>query len=797
MKFITYLTASLTFLAIVAAPVKMANGCGAGDYGMYVYSFIEPKLLEEPSYRPFFFTFQYYYDEWQGEQISQDENLTEWSAYFNGKCNNEDLTHVVYKSSIEDLKAVIAGKTPSNASSNSLYQLMLSNPDAEFLNYMIYAKSCEPYATEKRQFDWWEGTLDVDESYYTDAESLIKKGLAAFSLCKSDFLKLRYAFQIVRMARYAYKWERAIQLYEQLMPEVKQVNSFIQYWTREHYAGALYNAGKKTEANYHFAQIFDQCPSRRMPAYKSFKIKDDAEWSSVLAMCKNADEKAALYAIRAIDPINNGVQEMKEIYKLTPKSKHLNFLLIREIQKLEYELLGADYNHLRKNMSHTAYDPKTYDAYVDFPRKGSKVYLAELKAFVNKCAKENKIQQLQVWQLAQGYLEFIDGNHDGAMYYFRTLQRANYGETFAQQIEIFKAAVEVDQMDKVDAATEKRIAKYVDLLKNREPETWGVSRIDSRANFLLDKMVALYAKSGQRTKAFLCKKHTLHELLSYPDLEVVTGLIALLDKDQAGQLNEFEKSLTKPFFYQKRSEWKNEQYVEYYDGLKDDIRNMLIEMKGTAYLAKNELDKAITTYETLPAAYHEQAKFPDDYWVSNSRERFNLSHVNPFHLYMGSEKVRNKDKTFNKLKLAKQLKRLQERIKNGEGNPARFNYLLGLLQYNMSYHGKAWRAIDYYKTSYPGDEISENLYGWSSYGDWGNQSFQYNDNALAYLNQAIALATDEDREWAAKACFVAGNCKTRNGADNRKRYWDKLKKEFADTEFYDFAISECDGFQLH
>lgn len=797
MKYIISLSTFFTGLAILFTPTKMANGCGAGDYGYYVYSFIEPDIIEEPSYRPFFFTFMHFFDDWQGESFSKEENLDEWNEYFSRQVSNDAIEQVIYKCSIRELDLLLKGTIGTSAQGNELFDHLKRNPNDEFINYLIYAKSCEPYATTKREFDW-DGKLDVDDKYYLNTGYLIEEGLTSFHSCESDFLKLRYAFQIIRMARYSYQWKEAIRLYEDLIPEVKSVSSFIQYWAMEHYAGALFNDGQKSKAAYLFAQIFDKCPSRRFPAYKSFSIKTDEEWRTTLGLCKTNEEQAALYGLRAINPINNATEEMQKIYELNPNSKQLNFLLIREIQKLEYELLGADYNQARKNMKHYAYDPVSYDSYVDFPRDGSKQYLKQLLALVQKCVQEKKVQQPQVWQLAEGYLELLGGNHLGAASVFNRLENSNQSKAFKQQLKVFKAALEVDQLTKIDAATEKKIPEYLALLKNVGPD--GESGISEMANYTLDKLAHLYKQQGEITKGFLCKQLGFHDLLVRPSMVVVDDLLEMHAKLKNGQLSDYEKSLTNDIFY--KSEYKyNEETGEYkpvYTGLDTEIKDKLIEIKGTIYLGMNDLDNAIATFEKLPAKYHNQAKGPE-YWIESSMERFNLNHFEPFNLYIGSERVKNADSKFNKLKLAKQLKKLENDIKNGSGDIGKLYYQLGVAHFNMSSAGKGWRAIDYWQGYNGGKEISENVYGYDE-DDWGDQDFLYHEKALSYLTKAAELSSD--KELKAKALFAAGMCRTRESVknydtDKPNEYWSKLKTNLKDTEFCQQMIRECRYFNWY
>ena len=763
--------ATLSFLAISLIPTNITNGCGFYDYGYYVYTFTNPNIIEEPSYRPFFFTFMYYYDEWKGEEYAITENIKEWKSYFGNQGDDESYAQFIYKSSLKDIENFRAGKAPSSTLwSNDVVKILQAKKDEAFLDYMVFAKSCEPLAVD-RDLDW-EGNLQNVEQVKERADQLMEEGLTAFHSCESDFLKMRYTFQIVRLARYSMQWAETIRLYKDLMPEVKNVNSIIRYWTMEHYAGALYNLGKKAEAAYHFAQVFDKCGSRRKAAYRSFEITSDEMWQATLNLCKNNEEKAGLYVLRAIDPFSNTVEEMEAIYEIQPTSPHLELLLVREMQKFEYELLGASYNKRHDEAKFTGYNYNTDESFVQFPREDSKQYIKRLVDFAKKLKTSGQVQHPHLWQLAEGYLTFMNGNSKEAMRILNDLSKnKSLDKHFQSQITVFKAAIEVADFKEMNEANELRALELMPILKNVKPDVWGESNISEQADYLFDKMAMLYQKQGDYAKAYLAKKWGFDNLLYEPNLQVVSGLLDLYDKRTS--FNAFEKEFTKPAFYDE--EWTDNGVT--YVTPNPEIKNQLLEMKGTLLLGDNQFETAIATFKQLPKEYlNQDYTFNQDDWdsPSNSRERFNISNRSPFHLYMNNQSVPVTDPTFNKLKLSETLLKLEEHVQSGGENLAEAYFMLGNIHFQTSSNGKAWRAKDY---------------------AWGYSSrYNYNENALVYLDKAIETGSKSDREWAAKACFVASACQTKDKVNNQKNYYKMLKEEYSDTEFYEQAIQECSWF---
>jgi hypothetical protein len=757
-------------IGVLSMPAKISNGCGYYDASFYVYSFVKPSLIKSPSHRPFFFTLLTYFEDWKGSEFAAEENLKEWKNYFkiDGK-NEADFKYLIYKSSIKELKALKYGdELTDEMQGNAVVQRLRKKKNTAFLNYLIFAKECEPFAVD-REFDWDGTPINVAETK-VKTDKIIERGLEKFNTYTDKFIKARYAFQLVRLARYSMDWEKTINLYEELIPQVKDVKTIINYWTREHYAGALYNIGQKTEAAYHFAQIFDKAPSRRMAAFNSFDIRSDKEWQIALDYCENNEEKAALYAVRAIAPFSNAVEEMKSIFDLSPKSSHLEFLLFREIQKFEYELLGATYS-ARHN------DYKRYSEEMVESRKDTKQYLQELINLTREIVGSDATKNPHLWELAQGYLMFMDGDNAAAMEVFDELEskKRKYDKTFNAQLNVFRTAVIVDNIKTVDGEVEAKSGGLISLLESVRPSYWGDSGVSEEANYLLDKLGQLYRKQGDHAKAFLCGKGEFHHLLMKPDLKVVDGLIKLYDRRD--NLNAFEKELLKPIF--QIGEWTANGRE--YKKINPDIRNQLLEMKGTILLGKNQLEDAIATFEQLPEAYRNGRKTLEDSWEGpmNSKERFNISDNNPFYIHFNnSPNPSPLAANFNKLELAKQLLAIEKSLETTPKTRAASYLKLGNARFQMSYRGKSWRAIDY---------------AWSV----GGGNFMTNEDAIEYLNKAIEIGKEEDRESAAKACFVASACVVDLRKPLQKEYFGKLKDEFSDTEFYEQAIRECTWFQAY
>jgi hypothetical protein len=71
------------------------------------------------------------------------------------------------------------------------------------------------------------------------------------------------------------------------------------------------------------------------PALKGIKFQEKA-----LSYCQNDAEKAAVYALCAIQPLEDGLPMLKKIVELNPKNNLIELITAREINKNEYYSLS-------------------------------------------------------------------------------------------------------------------------------------------------------------------------------------------------------------------------------------------------------------------------------------------------------------------------------------------------------------------------------------------------------------------------------------------------------------------------
>ena len=739
-------------------PTRISKGCGP-DLSFDGYSFVIPGIVNlESGYSPYFFQFDDFYTKIDtAQKIQQKGNLEEWQEIFCGLVKIQDLETVIYKTTVSELRVLRTSvqnkKYPLSPrlENNSFARHLKSNKCLETIDYLIFAKHCEPYVI--RTNDW-----EAPERDTFAMQNLIEEGQDQFLNTKSNYIRLRYAYQLVRLAHYKKNYQQVLDLYDYLIPKTDQVESILNYWTLGHKAGALRSLGKGVEAAYLFSLIFDQCPSKRESAFRSFHIETDEEWEACLLLCQSDHERASLYALQANTKNSVAAEAMAKIYELDPSNENLDLLLVKEIRELEKDLLGVEFND--KN--------KQNQQFHKLPRKKAGNYLVSLQAFVLKCVEEKKVAQLELWQLADGYLEYLAGDLYAAGKSFTNLKANLTNKLLIEQLDVFILAHKINSFETIDNEDEIEIADII-------TDNPLYKKYKSFPDFLNDRIAYVYKNQGNPGKAFRCR-YNLSALKPNPQPDILEDLLNVCRKEDPSK---FERAL-----------------ITKSDGA--TIENELMDLKGTYFLAQGRLEAALEVLKRIP------------------RSEWDFYQFNPFIDLMEDcvNECRMPDSIeyFNKVEVIEKIFELEYKAKADFEHGAEHYYKLGTAFYNMSYFGHSWQVTDFFRSgsnwTYDKDGIFPDYYF-----PFGNLENQDVTKALEYFERARSVATDF--ELGAKAAFMAAKCEQRmyysskdcnyNSYGNQipnfpaeyNRYYQLLKEDYSATEFYQQAIQECKFFEAY
>lgn len=740
------------------------------------YTFLHAEIINKnAAYAPFFVTWDDYYQRYYfSRDIQREENVKEWIGRFCDQPAAADVDYVVYKSSFDELatlRGAASDKTgkgllPYSLGGNTFAEMLAVNGCTEVIDYLMYAKKCEPYVIPVGD-GWTPPARD-----YASMQMLIQEGLGRFDQTKSQFIRLRYAYQVVRLAHYAGQWEQTVDLYNFFLPKIDRPRpSIIFYWMVGHLAGALQKLEKYPEAAYRFSQVFRHCASKRTQAYRSFLIRNDQDWEQTMKLCQTDAEKATLYVLRAGGTHTYAVEDMQTIYQLDPANPQLDLLLVSDIQQLEKIFLRTPVTDRRFGVAESA-----------IRRDKAADHLLALQTFVRQAIKDGKLANPRLWECTRGYLELLAGDLYAAE---KTFDRAvksvkssmdktkdkedkAYFQQLLDQIEVWRTLLEILNIDpKSVHASEAafRIRSYKTYQQNA-----------SFAPFLQDYLADAYAEANRPGKAFMAA-YEAKALRYRPRLDVIDDLLRALHEEDPRYLD----------------------IVVQLDTTPEKVRAELLEIKAVALFSQGQPEAALAVLRSIPEEYRVgQTEFQPFKEVFDERVNRQVSDT----LSLTRQQIIAKliDYEFQ----AKAAIALNEPI------GAFYYYMIGLGYYNMSYFGYEWEAMDYYRSGYNWLRLAQGPVFPLRGSPDGNRENIDVSLALSYFEQALENA--KSPELAARAAFMAARCEQkmwfidpacnyRFGSNlipllpqDKMRYYTLLENQYSGTDFYNMIIKECKWF---
>ncbi|MCC7245809.1 MAG: hypothetical protein IT269_09030 [Saprospiraceae bacterium] len=748
-------------------PERGNGGCN-GPSQFYGYTFLLPEIINSnAAYAPYFLRWDDYYQRYYfNRDIQKEENIAEWKGRFCDIATEEDIEYLVYKSDLSELSRLYSAATdktrkttlPPRLAGNSFAEVLMENGCSEAISYLMFAKKCEPYVLAPGD-GWRESDRDTASMY-----ALVREGLGRFKNTESHFVRLRYAYQIVRMAHYLRDWQYTVDLYNYLMPKVERKRkSIIFYWTLGHLAGALLQLGHYPEAAHRYSVIFRNCASKRESAHRSWLIRNDDDWKKALKLCESDAEKSTLHLLRAGESHTYAVPDMETIYNLEPANPQLELLLVSDVQELEKIYLRT-----------WVTDKKKGKADGSIKREAAAQHLLDLQKFVRRVMREKSASNPNLWRGMLGYLELLSGDRYAASKTWDRLLidlKKNDGEALAannvmrKQIETWRILADILNLD-TDAEKADEMAFEI-RRKN------GFADNPNFEPFLQEWLSAAYATQNRPGRAIIAA-YPPSALGLNPDMKALDDILALASQNDPVLL----------------------EYAMQMDTNPDRIKAYFLELKGMMMLANGEPEAAVAVMRTISPT--EQARMPK---FTPFREVFD-------------DKVHRSGQDslmLNRLEIARKIIDYELKAKGAAAlnSPAAawYNYLIGMAYFNMSYFGQEWRALDNFRSGYNQLRLASGPVFPLRNSPLGNRENTDVSRALEFFEKARKQAVNN--ELAARATYMAARCQQKMyycSPDCRYRYgselipvipadystnYERLIRLYSKTDFYAERIKSC------
>jgi hypothetical protein len=784
----------------------------------YYVTYFDAELSGDTTYRPCYIDAQWYNNEWEyyDKPLADKyrDNLIEWQKYTENKPALSDIAHIIYELdpallNTQVLQAITNGKNVALPLGNNLFiRQLVQKKDIAAIKYLLFSRECEPHL---QAADSWE-PIPQDKAAML---ALIEKGKNGYDESASEFLRIRYGFQVIRLAHYLGNYEQALALYDQLVqPVVNKAQTTLgketlaQYWALALKAGALKHLKRNGESLYYFSQAFAANPKERSMLLLNC-LANDADWQAALALAKTPQEKTNLFLLKSAnsDALNFG--ELQKICEISPNSVQAEVVLLREINKIERQLLSP---YLTQSLADTT-DEDIEDVLLDKHRSSAsffssisdffkaiwewfvgllgnnnksnllsgsypktlqnKAYIKQLRDFVAQTAQAAQVRNPAIWHSAAAYLSYLYGDYGAVNPHLDQVKTTD--KAIVQQADLVRGLASIAQ-NPISADAENDF--YRALSGRKQPhDSYQNYSITARA---LATLAQTYIKQGNITKAALCfdkaqETGAANILLDcYATPEQLDELLALA-----------EKSSKTPF----------ENYLFKNTRLNRDV---ILDIQGTRLLRKGDYANALKKFEEIMPKYWAAPRnnnYADTYSDYYSNFETNFAESPLLHP--------EQQTTYNKLTFARKVVELQQKANANDKNAAQYYYQLGNGFYGSpfwAYNHKLWDGSLLYTIGY-GDYIEYplNIPGFIDPLVHSQQAFRNEygkrDVAMQFYQKALELSNDP--ELSAKAAYLAQTCPLNpfasfHEADTlNQKYAHLLKEKYSHTAFMTELVKEC------
>jgi hypothetical protein len=780
-------------LAFLAFPYNII-GCAGGDADPYDYfvSFFSKSNTDVKGYEPFYYTnYRFLY---QDEEPVSTADITsaEWVNYGNNSFTTKDAYAFVCQYARKDLSSLYFNleknqplQIPDSVRNNGMTKFFTTGKDLEALGYIMYAKQVEPNVT---------GNWSEWEPIERDAEKmgkLIKNGQQLHAVAKNNAIKLRLAYQVLRLAHYSKRYAECLQWYEELVkPNTTQ--SVLQDLCLGLKAGSLMRTGKDKEAAYIFSQLFSKNEFKRVSNYMSFdwcvKRFEESNRAACLALCKTNEEKANMLGLFILGSNEQELPALKKIIQLSSKATLLEILTIREMNKLEeYYFTPALQFQQGKQEASINYNTinRTDTTFLAWQKEGK-----EFTAFCQQAAAQ-KTANKGFYSLAAAHAALISGDYTTSRKLLDDAKKLSLSPKLQDQWAMSNLLLTINSKPDMDAAFEDQLLPSIQWLEKKATTDQEYAKFYRR--LFSDLITAKYAKNNNTVKQLLAtgvadwvNTQYVKEGWGYYGTHALDLLRYHLTGQQVEQLVQLMESKKLSAF--------DKYLISHNSFSKDDVNDVA----GTAFLRQFDFATAEKWFSKVSPAYYKSETYTT-YLAAN-----------PFaDLIEDTHAPTSQDiQKFTKLSFSKKMSALEQEIKTNKEPEklAKAYYELAKGLYHMSYWGNSWLLVHY---DWSGND---GLKGPSDTKP-GDKEYYGVYRSEEYYMKAYDLT--QDKNFKARCLFMAAKCdqkqipiptysqfKDYNDYDKaqaayakkiqvNKQYFPLLVKDYSATAFYKEAFNTC------
>lgn len=694
----------------------------------------------------------------------EDSNITEWLKYFGlSKAYAGDVSSLIYEDNLNELKTGLShlkSSDPDDAqaaienverlSNNAAYKKAVYAYKREALEYLVYAKECQKYSGFGR-YSSWENSPPVP---IEEMIVLEKRGLHKWKNTSDRVLKLRYAFQVIRLSHYRNDYQQTIKYFERLKPENI---SDLYYRTLSLYAGALRWTGSPEKARYLFALVAARSQSYVQSAMLDFEQipQDRSRFQKTLSYARSKKEKLALFKVRSLLDDVVTLDDLKAARKIQASSGEFESIMLRQVALLEKHLLNRFLS--KRNVypwSRTYFMPakksKQNSHSLSNWTKQEAHSLSHLRGFIFGTLRKYKVCTPYVWRLAASYLAFLDEDYQGAaknLAIASKLSKEGAASHYLHKEEEIRLMLDMITAGKLTAKKRAGFAKRLEKIYGKKKFQYNWHSYDSHMYALRVLKVSLM-NHNQAGLALLISDWGRFNLEQYNERELTLMLQAL----------------------EKKEKDKLDVYVIKRSGLD---RKVVASRLASVLIINNKIKKAAALLTRIGV---EPVR---TYYVRTS---------SPFDEPSFRRRVIKEAKQWTKLKFARELKLLQNKAAKEKNYEKRAHYymLLGNAWFNVSHFG-SWWILAYDSKSAYSKYTGNSMLLKRAREAWRKSHSLYGNNKEKSVRALYFVTLAEQKIHGGLRLYYPKRVIT----ESEKKLWRKMEQNYGGTEFFKTTVTEC------
>lgn len=808
MKLKKYLnrTNRLFLSAITSLSIIVAWACA--DYSSFWTDneavFFSPNLTDTLNRNELFYFSRHYLNTGTGmfglpndlspREADYNENVNDWFQYLSQKIDRRHIYHFLYQSAPLPVKYALQQKDfVKFYASDTLIAYLSRNKCKEALKYLFIAKKNE-YRTDVLDDGWnYYPNYDV---YGTDSinfhqtnSSIVMEIEQILSKKMQPFFVKRYAFQLLRYYRYNNEFGHVDKVFSKYWSQKE--NNFLYYEALNYECDAMRSLQQDEKANYYAAILFNEYPNKRLRSYQNFTRSIPVHY--VLNLCLNDKEKGYVYTLYAFKDYYPNIRLIKKALTYNPNSDLIDILISREINKIDHMMMPEDFSSPfyidseKDNIfSQTVTDMNDSVTY-RYPEKEefNQTIIDLLKTLISA-----KVGNTTFYKIALAHVYTQQRNHIEAYNILMSIQHEHLTPKYKAQYALtsylnFILSTDIGKSNNRNIALQK-----LNLIQSYQNQYYNYPFIEQGIRLILQHKLLL---QNDYARAYLVGLSLSDQ---FSDYDILNNYARASDIDSI--INIVKQPLS-----------SFDVYVQALHNQKGIDIKELRKIQGSLYLREENILKAHIcfkqtndpyipiNFKTLNTNPDGHPFYPFYYKLPDSSE---LQYIDTNEFRSLVNRAIQHRLLWNNYSITREMLRLMLAIAKKEGNESENYFNLACLHFEITYHGRAYKAIDYL------DEWTMSDMEYMEYrtkGRYYDVNYYGCKNAIQFYTKA--LENCKSKEIAARSLYALYRCVRYQSVYNNKtelidnesnlKYLFLLHDQYANTEYY--KIKECWGLSAY